>query len=76
MLNVWTNNVYTATLHRVIHTGQNYRVSIPFFFEPNWDIVVAPIPGIGEEAKCYGPVKYGDHLYSKVANNFDKDGRA
>ena len=76
MLNVWTNDLYTATLHRVIHTGNNYRVSIPFFFETSWDTVVAPIPGIGSDSKHYSEVKYGDHLYAKVANNFDKDGRA
>ncbi len=76
MLNVWTNDVYSATLHRVIHSANNYRISIPFFFEPNFETVVAPIPGIGDENKHYGPIKYGDHLYSKVANNFDKDGKA
>ncbi|CAG8491956.1 15707_t:CDS:2 [Funneliformis caledonium] len=27
MLNVWSNNVYKSTLHRVIHKGDDYRVS-------------------------------------------------
>ena len=70
MLNIWTNNRYTATLHRVIHGGQNYRVSIPFFFEPNFDTIVAPIPGIGDGQDRYSSVMYGDHLLGKVSNNF------
>ncbi|TFK52566.1 Clavaminate synthase-like protein [Heliocybe sulcata] len=40
----WTNGLYTSTLHRVIHRGTNYRVSIPFFFEPNFDAIVQPLP--------------------------------
>ena len=32
MINNWTNDQYTATLHRVIHRGGNYRISIPFFY--------------------------------------------
>jgi isopenicillin N synthase-like dioxygenase len=27
MLNVWTNDVYKSTLHRVIHKGDSYRIS-------------------------------------------------
>ncbi|KAJ3526073.1 hypothetical protein NM688_g8305 [Phlebia brevispora] len=44
MWETWTNGLYRSTLHRVIHRGTNYRVSIPFFFEPNFDAVVQPLP--------------------------------
>ncbi|TFY77190.1 hypothetical protein EWM64_g6823 [Hericium alpestre] len=40
---IWTNGLYNSTLHRVIHKGTNYRVSIPFFFEPNFTAVVKPL---------------------------------
>lgn len=40
MWETWTNELYQATLHRVIHKGDNYRVSIPFFYEPAFDAVV------------------------------------
>lgn len=36
MLERWTNGLWKSTRHRVIHGGANYRVSIPFFFEPDW----------------------------------------
>ncbi|KAL5520119.1 hypothetical protein ACEPAG_1779 [Sanghuangporus baumii] len=41
MWEIWTNGLYKSTLHRVVHTGSNYR--IPFFFEPNFDAQVAPL---------------------------------
>ncbi|KAF8295743.1 Clavaminate synthase-like protein [Clavulina sp. PMI_390] len=44
MWEIWTSGLYKSTLHRVVHRGENYRVSIPFFFEPNFDAMIAPIP--------------------------------
>jgi len=43
MWEIWTNGLYKSTLHRVIHRGSDYRISIPFFFEPNFDAKIAPI---------------------------------
>uniref|UniRef100_A0A0W0F3Y2 Fe2OG dioxygenase domain-containing protein n=1 Tax=Moniliophthora roreri TaxID=221103 RepID=A0A0W0F3Y2_MONRR len=79
MWEIWTNGLYKSTLHRVIHRGTNYRVSIPFFFEPNFDAVVKPLDAAlriqdsrkePPSDKQYKPVKYGDFLLGKVSNNF------
>ncbi|EGG10714.1 uncharacterized protein MELLADRAFT_115467 [Melampsora larici-populina 98AG31] len=77
MWEIWTNGVYKATLHRVIHKGQNYRVSIPFFYEPAFNAYISPLPSIIRQAKENDkPVKerasirYGDFLLSKVGGNF------
>lgn len=43
MWEIWSNGLYRSTLHRVIHRGSNYRTSIPFFFEPNFDSVIEPL---------------------------------
>lgn len=37
MMERWTNGLWKSTMHRVVHRGGTYRVSVPFFFEPNWD---------------------------------------
>eukprot|EP01130_Rhizamoeba_saxonica_P005913 TRINITY_DN2341_c0_g1_i1.p1 TRINITY_DN2341_c0_g1~~TRINITY_DN2341_c0_g1_i1.p1 ORF type:complete len:168 (-),score=37.05 TRINITY_DN2341_c0_g1_i1:22-525(-) len=67
MLSYWTNGEYRSTPHRVIHTNSKKpRISVPFFFEPNYDAV---IKGLGKD----NGVMYGDHLCSKVFNNFDFD---
>ncbi|OCH91861.1 Clavaminate synthase-like protein, partial [Obba rivulosa] len=44
MWEIWTNGLYKSTLHRVVHTGTDFRVSIPFFFEPNFHALVKPLP--------------------------------
>ncbi|KAL6252465.1 hypothetical protein RBB50_000184 [Rhinocladiella similis] len=49
MVNVLTNNRYTATVHRVIHRGDTPRVSIPFFFEPSLTTLVKPLQGCGDD---------------------------
>ncbi|CAI2173753.1 20263_t:CDS:2, partial [Funneliformis geosporum] len=73
MLNVWSNNVYQSTLHRVIHQGDNYRVSVPFFYEPNFDAKIEPLePCLKlDPVRHHEPVVYGEHLLKKVSTNFE-----
>eukprot|EP00742_Colponemidia_sp_Colp-10_P003205 GILJ01003414.1.p1 GENE.GILJ01003414.1~~GILJ01003414.1.p1 ORF type:complete len:352 (-),score=45.12 GILJ01003414.1:95-1150(-) len=72
MITIWTNGLYKSTLHRVMNIATNYRVSIPFFYEPNYDSVITPLPNVGDPASySQKAVMYGDHLFGKVANNFD-----
>ncbi|KAK0439805.1 hypothetical protein EV421DRAFT_824592 [Armillaria borealis] len=78
MWEIWTNGLYKSTLHRVVHRSKNYRVSIPFFFEPNFNARIEPLaaalriqadkPNPG--GKEYKSVVYGDFLLNKVGNNF------
>ncbi|CAE6383943.1 unnamed protein product [Rhizoctonia solani] len=77
MWEIWTNGLYKSTIHRVIHRGTNFRVSVPFFFEPNFNAVVKPLPAAlrlpevqGKEEERYESVVYGEFLYKKVSNNF------
>jgi len=82
MWEIWTNGLYKSTLHRVVHRGQNYRVSIPFFFEPNFNANVKPLEAAlrlqekearstaDDEKAPYHPVNYGNFLLGKVGNNF------
>ncbi|KAF2837502.1 Clavaminate synthase-like protein [Patellaria atrata CBS 101060] len=73
MMETWTNGLWKSTVHRVIHRGDGYRVSVPFFFEPDWNAEVKPLSKCvqltGGEAK-YKRVVYGEHLTRKVTGNF------
>ncbi|KAF2020777.1 Clavaminate synthase-like protein [Aaosphaeria arxii CBS 175.79] len=73
MIERWTNGLWRSTRHRVIHRGNGYRVSVPFFFEPNFDAVVKPL-GKCVEKTGGEPVHegntYGEHLLGKVFSNF------
>ena len=63
MMSRWSGGKWKATRHRVVHKGEGYRVSVPFFFEPDWD---ARVPGKEEE----GDMIYGEYLEGKVKGNF------
>lgn len=73
MVEKWTNGLWKSTLHRVVHTSSNFRVSVPFFFEPNWDVLVSPfatcVKATGE-GKKHDSVMYGEHLIGKIKGNF------
>ncbi|KAI3979828.1 hypothetical protein MKX01_013923, partial [Papaver californicum] len=43
MLKIWSNDLYESTLQRVINNTPYYRVSVAFFYEPNFDDVIEPL---------------------------------
>lgn len=73
MLERWTNGLWKSTRHRVVHGGGNYRVSVPFFFEPDWDARIKPLECCVAQTggvPSYDEVVYGEHLLGKVLGNF------
>ncbi|MBM3597712.1 MAG: isopenicillin N synthase family oxygenase [Alphaproteobacteria bacterium] len=68
VLEHWTGGRVKATEHRVISAGAP-RCSIPFFFEPRVDAVIAPLArphGAEGAATVFAPFSYGDHLWSSM----------
>jgi isopenicillin N synthase-like dioxygenase len=63
LLERWTGGRIKATEHRVIGPGRE-RGSIPFFYEPRVDAVIAPLPLAG--APDFEPFTYGDHLWNAM----------
>lgn len=73
-LQVFTNGLYTPTVHRVVNADPTVsRISIPFFYECAFEAQVAPIPQLlsSKQAASHSPIRYGTHLLNKVLNNFD-----
>ena len=81
MIERWTNGIWKSTMHRVIHRGDGGvhgpggggRVSVPFFFEPNFDAMVKPLQKCTRESgkpSMHGGSTYGEHLLTKVFSNF------
>ncbi|KAF1929952.1 Clavaminate synthase-like protein [Didymella exigua CBS 183.55] len=81
MIERWTNGMWKSTMHRVIHRGDGGvngaqgggRVSVPFFFEPNFDALVRPLGKCVRESgreSVHGGSTYGEHLLTKVFSNF------
>jgi isopenicillin N synthase-like dioxygenase len=80
MLARWSNNLYVSTPHRVLRPQkaccgplQNDRISIPFFFDPNYDSIISPIHDLvrkSDSSVLFDPIMYGDHLLAKTSKNF------
>ena len=62
MLQYWTKDMYVATMHRVMTKGA--RISLPFFFQPDYETMVHPFPHIEDPAgKNFSPIKYGPYAF-------------
>jgi isopenicillin N synthase-like dioxygenase len=73
LLEQWTGGRIRATTHRVVGSGRE-RHSIPFFFEPAVDAVIAPLDGM--EGETFAPVAYGDFLWSLTTRFVEQRGIA
>ncbi|KAH9602120.1 hypothetical protein KSS87_002248 [Heliosperma pusillum] len=73
MLKILTNGIYESTLHRVINNSPKYRICVAYFYETNFDAVIEPMEICVQKTggiKKLGRAVYGEHLVSKVKNNF------
>jgi isopenicillin N synthase-like dioxygenase len=61
MMQVWSNDIYRAAIHRGLAMDTRERYSIPFFFNPAADCTVSPLPSvIGDERPGrYHPIEWG-----------------
>jgi isopenicillin N synthase-like dioxygenase len=74
---------YRSTPHRVLNTAGRNRLSLPFFFDPNFNAEVRPIEELQnvsipddrnerwDKASVHKPIgTYGDYLLNKVSKVF------
>jgi len=84
MLDRLTGGYYRSTPHRVRNVSGNERLSYPFFFDPDFDAEVPPLPEMarragsdtgagprwdGQDLRAFTGT-YGDYLVGKVAKVF------
>jgi len=64
-----TNDLFSATVHRVFNYSNRERFSIPFFFDPEFNTKIDCLASCVDEnrPKKYPPVVYGEHLI-KILN--------
>jgi len=55
MMQVWSNDVYQAAIHRVLAMDASDRYSIPFFFNPSAKSQISPLPTVVSEQN---PARY------------------
>ena len=61
MMQVWSNDIYKAAIHRVLAMDSQVRYSIPFFFNPAANCKVSPLPSVIDEhnPSRYQPIEWG-----------------
>jgi len=74
MMMWWSNGRFLSNWHRVKNRSGGERFSIPFFANPDRDVIVGPLPEIlAEDGEArYESVRVSDHLarfYAKLERN-------
>lgn len=73
LLERWSNNRFSSTVHRVINRSGNERYSIPVFFDPNTDAIIDPCDlGISQAESLYEPVTAGEHITGRNKKSFSQ----
>ena len=74
MLHRWSNGLLISTPHRVINYSGQERYSCPFFFEPNVNVKVSPLPCCitHDRPKQFDSVVYGEFLRSELQSGYDR----
>jgi isopenicillin N synthase-like dioxygenase len=62
IVQVWSNDLYEAALHRVVLSSEKARMSAPFFFNPCYSACYAPLPTMIDEHNParYRPINWGE----------------
>jgi isopenicillin N synthase-like dioxygenase len=72
IVQVWSNDRYTAPLHRVLASAEAERFSAPFFYNPDYRVDYAPLPGvISKEAPArYRAINWGEFRAGRAAGDY------
>lgn len=75
MLQVWSNDRYRSPLHRVLANAERQRLSAPFFLNPGYRTVCAPLPELLEHAPArYRPVAWAHFRDQRSAGDYGNYG--
>lgn len=72
MLELWSNNLFVSTPHRVINTSGRERYSIPVFFDPDFEVKVECLPNCSSAANPpkHSPLVAGEYIESRYDGTY------
>lgn len=72
MVQVWSNDLYRAPIHRVLAMQAADRYSIPFFYNPSYAATVAPLGAALERTgnPHYAEIPWGDYRRRRADGDF------
>jgi isopenicillin N synthase-like dioxygenase len=73
MMARWTNDRYASTRHRVVNRSGKTRHSMAYFFDPDAQADLAPLPNCLDEGESrhYGDATALEHLLMKIEQSFE-----
>ncbi len=69
-MQVWTNDIYRAAIHRVTPRHGQPRYSTPYFFSPHTDAILEPLPSLVAGAAKYHSFTWKDYIQARVNDNY------
>jgi isopenicillin N synthase-like dioxygenase len=72
IVQVWSNDRYPAPVHRVRASTNRERYSLPFFFNPVYEAVYAPLAALTNEQAPprYRPITWGDFRWKRQQGDY------
>jgi isopenicillin N synthase-like dioxygenase len=72
ILHQWTNRRFRSTPHRAINRSATDRYAIPFFYDPNTDVMIECLPGCSapDNPPRYPPRSFGEYYAWFVRMNY------
>ena len=72
MLELWSNDLFVSTPHRVINRSGSERYSIPVFYDPDYDARVECLPNCSsaDNAPKHAPMVAGDYILSRYDGTY------
>lgn len=72
MMQVWSNDRFTAALHRVAPRTAAQRYSLPYFFNPTYSTDYAPLPGMitSDRPARYETINWGRFRQARADGDF------
>ncbi len=72
IVQVWSNDRYPASLHRVLANPEHARYSAPFFLNPAYSTDYAPLPSVvdAEHPARYRPINWGEFRSGRAAGDY------
>jgi isopenicillin N synthase-like dioxygenase len=76
IVQVWSNDLYRAPLHRVLGNTSVPRYSAPYFYNPSYDTVYAPLAGVCDVAHppLYRPISWREFRAARAAGDYADQG--
>ncbi len=72
ILHQWTNRRFRSTPHRAVNRSHTDRYAIPFFYDPNTDVMIECLPGCSapDNPPRYPPRSFADYYAWFVKMNY------